>query len=206
MRHVSYGALGRTIRSRWSRLVKSQPRVPRARGLGLERKMQHTLFGRYEVILAVKTILPLVFNLMNILAAAVAQFQAPYTFNLNSCSTCAMVKSSAGRCLVIPAFAIMPSNRPALLTISSNALPTDSSEVTSVWMYWILLGYLFCMAAKSSPGAEMSREKTWAALLARHTSASPNPIPWLAPVTWMLLVIVASLVVGANWLVSAYLQ
>jgi hypothetical protein len=37
------------------------------------------LFGLYEVIDAVNTIDPFVFNLMNIRAAAVAQFQAPNT-------------------------------------------------------------------------------------------------------------------------------
>lgn len=88
-----------------------------------------------------------------------------------------MLNSNAGKCLVIPAFAIMPSNWPALSTMVSIALVTDSSDVTSVWMYWILFGNLFCMAAKFSPGEEMSREKIWRAELARHTSARPRPIP-----------------------------
>lgn len=40
-----------------------------------------TLFGRYEVMEAVKTIDPLVLVLMNIFAAAVAQIQAPNTYS-----------------------------------------------------------------------------------------------------------------------------
>lgn len=120
---------------------------------------------------------PLIPNLMNILAAAVAQFQAPNTFNLNNCSTCAMENFSAGRCLVIPAFAIIPSNRPASATTASMLLVTLSSLVTSVCMYWSLSGNRFCIAAKSSPGALMSRENTLTAEFARQTSARPRPMP-----------------------------
>jgi len=117
-----------------------------------------TLFGLYEVIEAVKTIDPLVLVLIKDLAATVAQFQAPKTLSLNSCSTCAMLKSNAGRCLVMPAFEIMPSKRPDFATTSSIAFVTLSSEVTSTCIYSNFPGLSFWRAAKSSDGAEMSRE------------------------------------------------
>jgi len=101
---------------------------------------------------------PLVLVLMNDLAATVAQFQAPKTLSLNNCSTCAMLKSKAGRCLVIPAFEIMPSNRPDFASTSSIALVTLSSEVTSTWIYSNFPGFSFWRALKSSEGAEISRE------------------------------------------------
>lgn len=58
----------------------------------------------HEVMDAVKTMEPLILSEMNLRAAAVAQANAPNTFSLNSCSTCSMVKSSAGWCFVMPAY------------------------------------------------------------------------------------------------------
>jgi hypothetical protein len=53
-------------------------------------------FGLYDVIEAVKTMEPLIPSAMNLRAATVADAQAPNTLGLNSCSICAMEKSSAG--------------------------------------------------------------------------------------------------------------
>lgn len=54
------------------------------------------LFGRYDVMDAVKTIEPLIPSSMNFFAAAVAQKYAPKTFRLKSCSSCGRSKLSAG--------------------------------------------------------------------------------------------------------------
>ena len=86
-----------------------------------------------------------------------------------------------------PALAMRPSSRPVWETMFSRAALTDSSEVTSVWMNEKRFGFLVASSLKGSEGVEMSRLKTWRALLARQTSARPRPIPWFAPVTVLLV-------------------